>query len=455
MRSAAAARGSEQSAIVVPEPAGQQDELLGHSDLSELESEVRSYCRAWPVVFSHATGSTLRSANGNAYLDFFAGAGALNYGHNNPALKSRLLDYLREDGLTHSLDMMTQAKASFLRTFQDVVLRPRGLDYKVQFPGPTGTNAVEAALKLARKVTGRLTIAAFTKSFHGMTLGALAASGSTAKRESAGVPLDQVLRLPYEGFGRHRVCGLDLLEDLLRDGGSGVSRPAAVIVEAVQGEGGVNVASPSWLRRLASICHDWGLLLIVDDVQAGCGRTGEFFSFEQAGIIPDIVCLSKSLSGYGLPMALTIFRRELDVWRPGEHNGTFRGSNPAFITGTAALETYWRDGDLVQATHRKADVVRQGLAETCQEHADLGASYRGRGLIWGIEFTHPSLASRVSRAAFDRGLIVETAGSADEVVKLLPPLTISDDELLDGLDILRAAVADVAATARRADLSAS
>lgn len=428
------------------EHASPQDELLGYPDLAELESEVRAYSRAWPAVFSRADGSTLYSASGSAYLDFFAGAGALNYGHNNPALKNRLLDYLRDDGVIHSLDMMTQAKASFLRTFQDLVLRPRGLDYKIQFTGPTGTNAVEAALKLARKVTGRPTIAAFTRSFHGMTLGALAAAGSAAKRDGAGVPLGQVLRLPFDGFGQHRICGLDLLEDLLRDSGSGVSRPAAVIVEAVQGEGGVNVASSSWLHRLAGICQDWGILLILDDVQAGCGRTGEFFSFEQAEIIPDIVCLSKSLSGYGLPMALTIFRRELDVWRPGEHNGTFRGSNPAFVTATAALETYWQDRALAQATHRKAEVVRQALAELCQQHAGRGARYRGCGLLWGVEFNDPALAARVSRAAFDRGLIVETAGSTDEVVKLIPPLTISDRDLLDGLDILRAAVADVMTT---------
>lgn len=416
------------------------DEWPASADPAGLESEVRSYSRSWPIVFGRAVGSRLYSADGRAYLDFFAGAGALNYGHNNPVLKSRLFEYLHRDGVTHSLDMMTEAKASFLRTFRDVVLQPRGLQYKIQFTGPTGTNAVEAALKLARKVTGRETITAFTRSFHGMSLGSLAITGNAAKRAGAGVSLDHVLRLPFEGFGRHGISGLDLLEDLLQDTGSGVSLPAAVIVETVQGEGGVNVASIPWLRRLAAMCRDLGMLLIVDDVQAGCGRTGGFFSFETAGIVPDIVCLSKSISGYGLPMALTLFRQDLDIWRPGEHNGTFRGNNLAFVTAGAALETYWNDETLRQETGRKGELVSAFLTDLCREIADRGASCRGRGLFWGLEFYDPDLAAEICHIAFERGLLMETAGSNDEVVKILPPLTISDAELEKGLEILRSAV---------------
>lgn len=416
-------------------------EFSDATDPAGLESEVRSYSRRWPVMFTRSTGSMVHATSGRAYLDFFAGAGALNYGHNNPLLKAPLLEYLANDGVVHSLDMMTAAKASFLRAFHDLVLVPRGLDYKIQFTGPTGTNAVEAALKLARKVTGRQTIVAFTRSFHGMSLGALAATGNADKRAAAGVALGHVLRLPFDGFGAHSLSGLEMLDDLLGDTSSGVDLPAAVIVETVQAEGGVNVASGPWLRQLARLCSERGMLLIVDDIQAGCGRTGPFFSFEEAGLYPDIVCLSKSLSGYGLPMAATAFRRHLDVWRPGEHNGTFRGSNPAFITATAAIEAYWSDHAFQDQTERKGRLLSAGLARLRSEYADRGcAALRGRGLIWGLEFSDPGTASQISRAAFHRGLLVETAGSRDEVVKLIPPLTITSKELQDGLDILGAAV---------------
>jgi diaminobutyrate-2-oxoglutarate transaminase len=410
------------------------------SGLESLESEVRAYSRVWPTMFSRASGSRIHATDGTSYLDFFMGAGALNYGHSNPLLRDGLVKYLCDDGMVHTLDMMTEARAEFLLTFRDLIQAPRGLDYKVQFTGPTGTNSVEAALKLARKVTGRMTVAAFTRAFHGMSLGALAVTSNAEKRSGAGVPLEHVLRLPYDGFGRHGLSGLDLLEDLIADPGSGISLPAAVIVETVQGEGGVNTASDSWLRRLASLCRASGILLIVDDIQAGCGRTGTFFSFESAGITPDIVCLSKSISGFGLPMAITLLRRELDVWRPGEHNGTFRGSNPAFVTATAALKAYWADDRLQRGVEEKASIVAERLITLCREHEALGATYSGRGLFWGLAFREPGFAGQVCRAAFELGLLVETSGPRDEVVKLLPSLLIEPDELREGLRILGNAI---------------
>ncbi|TDC34174.1 diaminobutyrate--2-oxoglutarate transaminase [Kribbella albertanoniae] len=407
-------------------------------DVACLESEVRVYSRSWPDIFTRASGDRIHAADGSVYLDFFMGAGALNYGHANPLLKAPLIDYLTADGIVHSLDMMTEAKSDFLRSFQELVLRPRHLDYKVQFTGPTGTNAVEAALKLARKVTGRETVVAFTRSFHGVSLGALAVTANADKRAGAGVPLDHVLRIPYDGFGQHGVSGLDLLDDLIRDTGSGISLPAAVIVETVQGEGGVNIAGAEWLQRLAAMCSKWDILLVVDDIQAGCGRTGGFFSFEDAGILPDIVCLSKSISGYGLPMALTLFRRELDVWNPGEHNGTFRGSNPAFVTATAALRTYWSDEVLHKEVVAKGELVSDYLTAVCSRYP--GVVHRGRGLFWGVEFAEPGLARRVSAAAYEDGLLVETSGPDDEVVKLLPSLLISPADLRAGLRILGGAI---------------
>ncbi|MBF6231515.1 diaminobutyrate--2-oxoglutarate transaminase [Nocardia farcinica] len=403
----------------------------------QLESNVRGYCRSWPAVFDTARGCVLRDEQGREYLDFFAGAGALNYGHNNPVLKRALLDYLARDGITHGLDMSTVAKRGLLEALRDLVLTPRGLDYKVQFPGPTGANAVEAALKLARKVTGRHAVLNFTNAFHGMSLGALSVTGNAAKRAGAGVPLPHATPMPYDGYLGDG-DGLTWMARMLDDPSSGLDRPAAVIVETVQGEGGVNVAGAAWLRALAELCRTRGILLIVDDVQMGCGRTGPFFSFEAAGITPDIVTLSKSISGYGLPLALVLFRPELDQWAPGEHNGTFRGNNHAFVTARVALEHYWSDDALERGTAAKAATTRAALERIAAAVPGLGV--RGRGLVQGLVFADASRAAKVCRAAFDRGLLVETSGSMDEVVKLIPPLTVAEDELAHGLELLGAAV---------------
>lgn len=410
---------------------------------STVESEVRSYCRGWPTVMERAQGSWVTDVSGNRYLDFFAGAGALNYGHNNPLLKKPLVDYLMSDGIVHSLDMATTAKQDFLETFSGLILEPRGLDYRVQFPGPTGANSVEAALKLARKVTGRESIVSFTNAFHGMTLGALSVTGNSMKRAGAGIPLVHATPMPYDNYFGGVTEDFHWFERVLDDQGGGLNQPAAVIVETVQGEGGLNVARIEWLQALAELCQKRDILLIIDDVQMGCGRTGAFFSFEEAGIVPDIVTLSKSISGYGLPMALTLFRRDLDVWAPGEHNGTFRGHNPAFVTAATALRTYWDDSGLSTETLRKGAVIRNRL-EAIAAHHD-GVSARGRGMAQGLKFEQDGRASEVCRVAFERGVLMETSGPADEVVKLLPPLTTSQADLEAGLDILAEAVADTVA----------
>jgi diaminobutyrate-2-oxoglutarate transaminase len=407
-----------------------------------LESGVRSYCRDWPVVFDRAVGSHVYDEQGTVYLDFFAGAGALNYGHNNPILKRALLEYLSDDHIVHALDMHTVAKRDFLETFQQRVLQPRGLDYKVMFPGPTGANSVEAALKLARKVTGREAVVNFTNAFHGMTLGALSVTGNSMKRGGAGIPLVHATPMPYDNYFNGEVPDFLWFERLLGDSGSGLNEPAAVIVETVQGEGGINVARPEWLRGLADLCHRHDMLLIVDDVQMGCGRTGPFFSFEEAGITPDIVCMSKSIGGYGTPMAMTLFRPELDVWEPGEHNGTFRGYNPAFVTAATALNTYWADDELQRGTLAKGERIGAVLTELAGRSS--GISPRGRGLARGLAFDQGELARKVCTAAFERGLLVETAGPDGEVAKLMPPLTISDDDLDEGLARFADAVSAIA-----------
>jgi diaminobutyrate-2-oxoglutarate transaminase len=405
-----------------------------------VESEVRSYCRGWPAVFDRAQGSYMYDEDGHTYLDFFAGAGSLNYGHNNPVLKRALLDYLERDGVTHGLDMSTTAKRAFLETFRDVVLRPRGLDHKVMFPGPTGANSVEAALKLARKVKGRESIVSFTNAFHGMSLGALAVTGNAFKRAGAGIPLVHGTPMPFDDYLDGQTPDFIWFERLLEDSGSGLNTPAAVIVETVQGEGGVNVARPEWLRGLADLCRRHDMLLIVDDIQMGCGRTGPFFSFEEAGIVPDIITVSKSISGYGLPMSLTLFRPELDIWEPGEHNGTFRGHNPAFVTAAAALDTYWTDDQMEKQTLSRGEQIESAMRALVTEHAHAGASYRGRGMVWGLIFEDHERAAAICRRAFELGLLLETSGPESEVVKLLPALTITPEELDEGLRVLTRAV---------------
>ncbi|HZG03195.1 MAG TPA: diaminobutyrate--2-oxoglutarate transaminase [Streptomyces sp.] len=412
------------------------------SVFTTLESEVRSYCRGWPTVFDRAQGSRMYDEDGHEYLDFFAGAGSLNYGHNNPVLKRALLDYLERDGVTHGLDMSTTAKRAFLEFFQNMILRPRDLPYKVMFPGPTGTNAVEAALKLARKVKGREAIVSFTNAFHGMTLGSLAVTGNAFKRAGAGVPLVHTTPMPFDHYMGGKTPDFLWFEQLLRDHGSGLDKPAAVIVETIQGEGGINVARPQWLRGLAQLCQQHDMLLIVDDIQMGCGRTGTFFSFEEAGITPDIVTVSKSISGYGLPMSLCLFRPELDIWEPGEHNGTFRGNNPAFVTAAAALNTYWADDKLKQQTLAHAQTIEAALRDTAAHHS--GSAYRGRGMVWGLELSDARHAGRAARRAFELGLLMETSGAHGQVVKLLPPLTITSDELDQGLRIVQRAVYETA-----------
>lgn len=402
------------------------------------ESEVRGYCRNFPAVFASAKGAWMTDTEGRRYLDFFSGAGVLNYGHNPDKIKKALLAYLMRDGITHTLDMYSEAKEAFIRNFHEVILQPRGLSYKFQFPGPTGTNAVEAALKLARKVTGREQVVGFTNAFHGMTLGALSVTGNGFKRAGAGVPLGHAASMPFDGYMGADTDTLDYFESMLLDNGSGMDLPAAVILETVQAEGGVNVASTAWLRRLRDITQRHGIVLIVDDIQVGCGRTGHFFSFEEAGIVPDIVTLSKSLSGYGLPLALVLIQPEMDQWAPGEHNGTFRGSCPAFVTATAALD-YWRTAELQDAVAHKSGIAQERLDQMLRKQG-AEATVRGRGLIQGVDFADASLAARISQACFERGLVIETAGIDDQVLKLLPSLTLSETELLHGLDTIEASL---------------
>ena len=275
---------------------------------------------------------------------------------------------------------------------------------------------------------------------NGLSLGALAATAARKYRSSAAVPLGGATFVPFEGYFGTDVDTISMLAKMLDDPSSGVDQPAAVIVETIQGEGGVNTASVEWLRRLADLTAQREIPLIVDDIQAGCGRSGDFFSFEESGIVPDVVVLSKSLSGYGLPMSLVLIKPELDVWEPGGHTGTFRGNNLAFVGATAALRTYWADETFSRETKRKGELVQRRLAEIVARHRGE-LELRGRGLMLGVaSLSDPEFGSRVSREAFGQGLVIETAGAYSEVIKFLPPLTTDDETLLAGVDIVEAAV---------------
>lgn len=405
-----------------------------------LESEVRGYIRSFPTIFTKAKGAILTDEQGVEYIDFFAGAGTLNYGHNNDAISQALIEYLQNDGIVHGLDMATTAKKEFLQTFHDLILKPRNLEYKIQFTGPTGTNAVETALKLARLVKGRSNVVTFTNGYHGLSQGSLAVTGNNEYRDESYISRTNATFMPYDGY----FDGMNTLEyfrKFIEDGSSGVDLPAAVILETIQGEGGINVASKEWLQELESICREFDILLIVDDIQVGNGRSGEFFSFEFAGINPDMVTLSKSIGG-GLPMAVLLFKPDLDQWKPGEHTGTFRGNNLAFVASRVSLENYWQNDDLTNAVFYKEKILKETLEKIAKKHSALyDIDVRGRGLAYGFEVKNDkSIAGEISEYAFKENLICETCGSDSQVVKFLPPLVIDEELLIEGLKRFETAV---------------
>ncbi|MCA1796805.1 MAG: aspartate aminotransferase family protein [Geobacteraceae bacterium] len=417
------------------------------SIFEQRESEIRGYCRVYPVVFKSASNARQTDEDGNQYIDFFAGAGVLNFGHNNARMKQAMIDYLQEDGVTHSLDMHTTAKASFMQHFTDTILEPRNMPHKMQFIGPTGTNAVEAALKLARRVTARHDIVAFHHGFHGMTLGSLACTANQYFRGAAGVPLNHVSHHAFgcepECEGCELGCGeqsLQRLRQQYEDSSSGVLPPAAFIVETIQAEGGVNVANKQWLQGVQQLARDFGALFIVDDIQVGMGRTGSFFSFDDLDIDPDIICLAKGIGGMGTPMALNLIKPEYDkLWSPGEHTGTFRGQGLSFVAGDVALE-YFDDDTLMQQVKQKTARIMQKLTPLSQQP---GIQVRGKGMIVGVDLGDGDKAKTVVNQCFKKGLLVGACGTGGRVIKVIPPLTIPDDDLDQGLNILYAAVNEV------------
>ena len=406
------------------------------------ESNVRSYCRSFPTVFTKAKGSVMTDEAGKKYIDFFAGAGALNYGHNPDYMNQAIIAHLQSDGIVHSMDMYTAPKRDFLEYFTEKILLPRGLNYKIQFAGPTGTNAVESAVKLARKVKGRQNIFALMGAFHGMTFGSLALTTDRCSREGAGQPLNNVTHIPAP-YMFPELDTIAYMERLLTDDHSGVEKPAAIIVETIQADGGIHVLPVTWLKRLRDLCDRHDILLIADDIQVGCCRSGNFFSFERAEIVPDIVTLSKSIGGCGMPVALVLFKPELDIWEPGQHTGTFRGNQLSLIAGKAGL-AYFVENKLDADVQRKAQMVEQYLKDEILP-LDQRITHRGIGLIWGLDFSafDRDVTKPLIAACFKNGLIVERVGRDNNVLKLMPPLVIEDELLMKGLQILKKSLLEV------------
>ena len=413
---------------------------MDFSVFEEHESCVRSYCRKFPAVLKSSKGAIIKDVDGKEYIDFFCGAGALNYGHNPDEIKKKLIEYIEGDGILHALDMYTEAKGNFISKFQKDILEPRGLgDYKIMFPGPTGTNAVEAALKLARKAKKRNTVVGLMGAFHGMTLGALALTCDKESRLGAGVMLNDVLHIPAP-YMFPELDTVKYLETLITDDHSGTPKPAAVILETTQAEGGIEVFPVDYLKRMRELCDKYDMLLIIDDIQIGCGRTGTFFSFERAGIKPDIFVLSKSIGGCGLPMSLTIYKPELDIWSPGEHNGTFRGNQLAFVAATAAVDMY--NGMKLDEKVKAGEKIISDFLENEIKPLDSRIEVRGIGYIWGIDFSAlgEDVTPKVIHECFDRGLIAESAGRKNAVLKLMPALITDEETLKKGLNIVKESV---------------
>jgi diaminobutyrate-2-oxoglutarate transaminase len=401
------------------------------------ESNVRSYCRIFPDIFHTAKDSFIYTEEGKKYIDFFTAAGSLNYGHNNDFIKDYLIKYIESNGISQGLDMYTVAKREFIDNFTSSILKPKNFDYKLQFCGSTGTNAIEAAIKLARKVKNRTTIFSFMGAFHGMSLGSLSLTGNLESRAGAGIPLNNVVFMPFPNSFISSFNTIEYINAILSDPNSGVEKPAAIILETVQAEGGINIAPVDWLRKLYKLCKIHDILIICDEIQIGCNRTGTFFSFERAGIDPDIIALSKSISGYGLPMSLLLIKPELDIWKPGEHNGTFRGNQLAFVCATAALK-YREQYNLESLVESKSRYLYSFLTKTLVG-VNNNIEIRGIGMIWGIDFTNAGgadMAKKVSARCYELGLIIELAGRNNTVLKLMPPLTIDMGTLQEGCTIL-------------------
>ncbi|MGY5704736.1 diaminobutyrate--2-oxoglutarate transaminase family protein [Vibrio antiquarius] len=429
-------------------------------DQAEHESEVRSYPRRLPIAIKQAFGCLVEDTRGQIFLDCLAGAGTLALGYNHPEINQALKEQL-DSGLPYqTLDIATSAKTTFIQSVKSFLPQELSENSVIQFCGPSGADAVEAAIKLAKQTTGRNTMFAFRGAYHGMTNGTMGMMGNLGtKARRTGLmsdvhfmPFPYNLRCPFGlGGDEGAKASIRYIDRLLNDDESGIMKPAAIIVEPVQGEGGVVPAPAFWLRELRRICDEHGILLIFDEIQCGVGKTGYNFAFEESGIVPDILCLSKAIGG-GLPMSLLIINKQHDTWKPGEHTGTFRGNQLAMVSGAKALEIIQRD-NLVEHANIAGQYLRYGL-ESIQKRVNCIAEVRGKGLMLGVEIKNPNgelnkfgepqadseLTLSIQRAALERGLIVEKGGREGAVIRFLPPLIISFEQIDFALRVFEDAI---------------
>jgi diaminobutyrate-2-oxoglutarate transaminase len=415
---------------------------------TQRESNARSYPRRIPLELKRAQGVYVEDSRGQVYIDCLAGAGTLALGHNHPVVVEAIQRTLASGIPLHTLDLSTSIKDAFVQTLFDLLPSEFAKDARIQFCGPTGADAVEAALKLSRTATGRHSVLAFHGAYHGMTLGTLSISGNLGPKSALGgllagvqfLPYPHEYRCPFGLSGEQSIdANLHYIRHLLSDPESGVTQPAAMILETVQGEGGVIPAPDRWLQGLRVITREHGIPLILDEIQCGIGRTGDLFAFERSSITPDVITLSKAIGG-GLPLSVVVYRGELDQWQPGAHAGTFRGNQLAMAAGDATLRFIQREG--ITEHVRGVGARLQGVLQGLQAEFDWVGDVRGRGLMLGMEIVDPSRndaagrpvadgerARKLQRACLERGLIVELGGRHGATVRFLPPLIISEAEI--------------------------
>ncbi|MEJ1228706.1 diaminobutyrate-2-oxoglutarate transaminase [Pseudomonas sp. NFACC09-4] len=428
------------------------------SYLENVESNARTYAQTFQRLFVSGKGMRIRDASGQEYLDCLSNAGTLALGHNPPEVRDAVMAFLGSDHLQQALDLATPAKHAFVQELFSMLPAKMREASKILFCGPSGSDAVEAAIKLARHYTRRSPLMAFHGGYHGMTAGALSAMGKLSPKSGDGLiaqgthflPFPYRFRCPFGTAGEHTdQLSIDYIRTVLSDPEGGVAKPAAVIVEVVQGEGGCIPASAQWLRALREITLEQDILLIVDEVQTGLGRTGTTFAIEHAGIVPDILVLSKAIGG-GYPLAVVVYAEHLDTWGPGMHAGTFRGNQVAMVAGVATMQQIRRD-NLVANAARMGELLQSGLRDIARRFACMG-DIRGRGLMIGVEITRPAANQRAGQAdgalahaiklnCFDNGLMMETGGRHGAVLRFLPPLSITEAEVGMVLDRFEQALA--------------
>lgn len=436
-----------------PIPGPRSQELLTAQE--ELESKARSYPRSVPIAIEEGQGATMRDADGNTFLDFFGGAGVLNVGHGNPAVAAAATQ--QQQRLVHALDFPTRTKVTLMRKLRRLLPGSLKETARFHFGGPTGSDAVEAALKLTRAHTARQTVIAFQGSYHGMTSEALAATSDT----HCGGPLTTPVHfMPYPycyrcplGLQRDscRLACAKLLDTSLSDPHSGIETPAAVLIEPIQGEGGTIVPPEGYLAEVRRITERHDVPLIVDEIQTGFGRTGLMFACDHDGVTPDVITLSKAIGGIGYPLSCIAYDEKLDTWAPGSHIGTFRGHQVAMAAGSAAID-FIEEMDLPAHASELGEVALHALSEAAESIRAIG-EVRGRGLMIGVELISdeesrkpsPELAAAVRRACCERGLIIEVGGHYGNVARFLPPLVLTKSLLLKGIDIFLETLTDLEA----------